>query len=299
MDAPLDPRALREEVRVGVIEKVGEGAVRILAPNPSPMTLDGTNSYLLFDGESASGVVVDPGPNVVAHHLRIEGAAKQAGVRISAVVVTHGHIDHSESAFEVAKRWNVPVFGHRLLEPLGVRQLKLDARCVIGGVDLEVLSTPGHSGDHISLLDRYSNLLSGDHILGRGTTFVAYPEGKLDEYLDSLARVIGMEFTNILPGHGPVLYDGVGHDVVRYYWNHRRYRLFQIIGILHGLEKLSISQIVNAIYGQLMAELKQAAVSTTMAALLYLEDLDLLKIAGEEIRLTSISLDDALQRLPQ
>ena len=165
-------------------DRAPEGIVRVRADNPSPLTLDGTNSYVV------EGWVVDPGPPAEEHLGAIERAAAPAGIQ--GIVITHAHHDHDEGAPTLAERaGGVPV-----LRPSGGE--------IVG--PFEAIATPGHSLDHVSLL--YGRAcFTGDTILGEGSVFVGSNGGSMALYLDSLRRLRELDLEVICPGHGPFVWD--------------------------------------------------------------------------------------------
>jgi glyoxylase-like metal-dependent hydrolase (beta-lactamase superfamily II) len=212
-------------------ETVGR-ATRILAPNPGPMTLEGTNTWLLVEPGNSVGVVVDPGPEHEGHLHAVLGAAAALDVRVGLVLLTHRHPDHAEGANRFAQlAGGVPV---RALDPryrLGAEGLGDGDVVQFGGLEIRVVGTPGHTSDSLSFLvpaDR--TVLTGDTVLGRGTTVVAHPDGRLADYLASLRRLRDLaaadEITTVLPGHGPVLTDALA--AVEGYLTHRAQRLVQV-----------------------------------------------------------------------
>lgn len=184
----------------------------VRAPNPGPMTLDGTNTWVLRlpVGET---YVVDPGP-LHEGHLR----AVAAHGPVDGILVTHGHADHVEGAARLSELTGAPV----IPEPGGLGGA---GRRIPG---LEVLRSPGHTGDSVCfVVDGGSPaVLTGDTILGRGTTVVAFPDGDLGDYLDSLERLARLGSLPVLPGHGPALSDCAA--AARFYLEHRRARLEQV-----------------------------------------------------------------------
>lgn len=212
-------------------ETVGR-ATRVLAPNPGPMTLDGTNTWLLAEPGASVGVVVDPGPEHDGHLRAVLTAAAETGVRVGLVLLTHGHPDHAEGARRFAElAGDVPV---RALDPrhrLGSEGLGDGDVVDLGGLEIRVVGTPGHTSDSLSFVvpaDR--TVLTGDTVLGRGTTVVAHPDGRLADYLGSLRRLRDLAATHqigtVLPGHGPVLGDALA--AVEGYLAHRAERLAQV-----------------------------------------------------------------------
>jgi glyoxylase-like metal-dependent hydrolase (beta-lactamase superfamily II) len=213
----------------------GERGRCVLAPNADPMTLDGTNTWVLREPGARRSVVVDPGPSIVRH---LEAVAQAAG-EVATVLLTHHHADHSEAAREFAERVGC---GVRALDPayrLGDEGLGEGDVVEVDGLEVHVVATPGHTADSLSfLLPAEGALLTGDTVLGRGTTVVAHPDGQLGAYLDSLDRLHALaearEATWIWPGHGPVVEDALG--ALDFYRAHRRERLAQVESALGQLQ---------------------------------------------------------------
>jgi len=205
----------------------GQRARGVLAPNPDVMTLDGTNTWVLREPDSERSVVVDPGPQIEAH---LDAIAEAAG-DVQLVLLTHGHLDHSEAARSFAERVGCPV---RALDPrhrLGDEGLGHGDVVSVDGLEVRVVGTPGHTGDSLSfVLPQERAVLTGDTVLGRGTTVVAHPDGQLGAYLDSLHRLHRLaeaqEVTVVWPGHGPVIENAL--DVLDFYLAHRAERLEQV-----------------------------------------------------------------------
>ena len=248
--------------------KVTDTATCVLAPNASAYTLDGTNTWVVSSGSHA--VVIDPGPLMPEHLVAIREAAGDA--RIREVLLTHGHIDHSEAAMEFAQSLGV---GVRALDPahrLGSEGLAEGDRVHLGDVSIDVVATPGHSSDSVCfLLSHEGSLLTGDTMLGRGTTLVAYPDGNLAEYLTSLHRLRDRaeagDITRILPGHGPVVAQPI--DVLDYYLSHRADRLVQVREAVES-GVTSAAALVELLYADVPREVWPAAEVTVKAQLEYL-----------------------------
>ena len=247
---------------------VGERASCVLAPNAGPMTLDGTNTWVLREPGGAASVVVDPGP-LDEGHLR--SVLDQAGA-VAVVLLTHGHADHSEGARRLAE---LAGCGVRALDPahrLGDEGLGAGERIEVAGLELHVVATPGHTSDSLSFwLPAQDAVLTGDTVLGRGTTVVAHPDGKLGAYLGSLHRLRALaEETGIvyvLPGHGPVLDDAVG--VLDAYLRHRDDRLAQVReAVAAGAS--SPADVVSRVYADVDPVLWPAAELSVAAQLAYL-----------------------------
>jgi glyoxylase-like metal-dependent hydrolase (beta-lactamase superfamily II) len=243
-------------------------ATCVLAPNPGAMTLEGTNTWVLMEPGSAECVVVDPGPLDEPHLQRVLGLVSLRGARVGLTLLTHRHSDHAESAGRFAELTGAPVramgSGH---DDLGDGDL-----LTLGGLDLAVVATPGHTGDSLSFLLAAENaLLTGDTILGHGTAVVAWPDGKLAAYLTSLRRLETMtgthEVAQILPGHGPPLLDPKA--VVLYYIEHRLERLEQVRqAVASGITDADI--IVATVYADVPHDVRFAARLSVLAQLDYL-----------------------------
>ncbi|MFI8454250.1 MBL fold metallo-hydrolase [Kitasatospora sp. NPDC085464] len=249
-------------------------ALCVLAPNPSPMTLDGTNTWLLSEPGSDLAVVIDPGPLHEEHLRRVIDLAEERGKRIALTLLTHGHADHSEGAARFAELTGTEV---RALDPahrLGSEGLVGGRRLDVGGLDLRVVATPGHTSDSLTFhLPDDGAILTGDTVLGRGTTMVAHPDGRLGDYLDSLRRLHTMASEHgvrtVLPGHGPVLADALG--AVDYYLAHRAARLAQVeTAVEAGLR--TAPEVVARVYADVDRALWPAAELSVRAQLEYLEE---------------------------
>jgi glyoxylase-like metal-dependent hydrolase (beta-lactamase superfamily II) len=249
-------------------------ATCVLAPNPGPMTLEGTNTWVLMEPGSAECVVVDPGPLDEQHLRRVLDLVALRGARVALILLTHGHLDHAESAERFAELTGAPVraagAGH---SGLGRDGLAGGDRLTAGGLDLAVVATPGHTGDSLSFLLAAENaLLTGDTILGRGTAVVMWPDGELAAYLTSLERIEAMtgshEVTRILPGHGPAVPDPA--VVVRYYLDHRHERLEQVRAAVAVVGQ-DVDRLVETVYAEVPRGLWPMARLSLQAQLHYLE----------------------------
>lgn len=233
----------------------------VLAPNPSPMTLDGTNTWLLRDPGSESAVVVDPGPLIESH---LQAVAAHGPVAV--ILLTHGHFDHSEGAARLAELTGAPV---RALDPrhrLGDEGLVDGDVVAAAGLEVRVAATPGHSSDSLSFV-LPDAVLTGDTILGRGTTVVAHPDGVLKDYLDSLRRLRDLGDVTVLPGHGPEL--PAAGAAAQYYLDHRQQRLDQVRAALDA-GATTPRQVVEVVYADVDRVLWPAAEMSVRAQLDYL-----------------------------
>ncbi|MEC4014984.1 MBL fold metallo-hydrolase [Streptomyces sp. H27-D2] len=247
-------------------------AVCVLAPNASAMTLDGTNTWIIAEPDSDLAVVIDPGPLDEGHLRAVIDTAARAGKRIGLTLLTHGHPDHAEGAGRFAELTRTHV---RALDPalrLGDEGLGAGDVITTGGLELAVVPTPGHTSDSLSFhLRADAAVLTGDTVIGRGTTLVAHPDGRLGEYLDSLRLLRSMTVddgvTTILPGHGPVLNDAQG--AVEFYLAHRANRLAQVETAVEAGYR-DPSEVVAHVYADVDRSLWPAAELSVRAQLDYL-----------------------------
>ncbi|GAB2744134.1 MBL fold metallo-hydrolase [Sinomonas soli] len=239
-----------------------------LAPNPGPMSLDGTNSYVIAAPDSESVVVVDPGPLDPEHLAELAGAG-----RVELVVLTHHHPDHTEAAGEFHRMTGAPVRAKDAALCRGAGPLEDGERLEAGGVRIEVLATPGHTADSICLSlpndGEHGAVLTGDTILGRGTTVIMFPDGRLGDYLATLRRLEALGPATVLPAHGPVLPDLAG--IARAYLAHREERLDQVRAALAELGGgATVAQVTDAVYADVDASVRRAAENSVAAQLDYL-----------------------------
>ena len=238
----------------------------LLEDNPGPMTLDGTNTWLLRAPGVAESVVVDPGHLDEPHLARIAAAGP-----VAAILLTHAHGDHADGAPWLAERTGAPV---RAFAP----NLCRDAAPLVdgevlqlaGGVDVAVLHTPGHTDDSVCLRVSYGGgtaVLTGDSVLGRGTTIIM---GDLGDYLGSLRRLADLPAgVPALPGHGPELPDTAA--IAAEYLAHREARLDQIRAALTQLgPNPTPRQVVEIVYAEVDPTLWPAAEESVHAQLAYL-----------------------------
>ena len=244
---------------MGLRRVTGTASV-VLAPNPGPMTLEGTNTWVLR-GDTEGCVVVDPGP---LHEGHLAVVAAQGPVEL--VLLTHGHLDHSEGAARLAELTGAPV---RALDPahrLGGQGLAEGDVVAAAGLELRVLATPGHTSDSLSFV-LPDAVLTGDTVLGRGTTVVAHPDGVLEAYLASLRRLRELGDLTVLPGHGPELASaGV---VAEAYLAHREVRLEQVRAALAAGARTA-DEVVETVYADIDRSLWPAARLSVLAQLAHL-----------------------------
>jgi glyoxylase-like metal-dependent hydrolase (beta-lactamase superfamily II) len=211
------------------------GIVRVRAPNPSPLTLDGTNAYVV------GSWVVDPGPADERHLAAVRAAAGEA---IEGVVLTHGHADHAEGAELLGAPVTLPRDGDE-----------------VG--PFRALATPGHSPDSVCLL-RGRACFSGDTVLGTGSVFIGPGEGSLSAYLQSLRRLRALDLEVICPGHGPYVRDPAGK--LDEYIEHRLDRERRLVAALDaGLREPD--ELLDEVWSDVPAALRPAAALTLEAHL--------------------------------
>ncbi len=250
----------------GQLRAVTPLASVLLERNPSPMTLEGTNTWVLRAPGEERCVVVDPGEDDPEH---LGAVAAQGPVAL--VLLTHRHPDHAGGARRFAELTGAPV---RALDPslvLGSEALGDGEVVAAAGVELRVVATPGHTSDSVSfLLDgpgAPTAVLTGDTVLGRGTTVIAHPDGRLGPYLESLRRLADLPpATAVLPGHGPELPDAA--QVAAAYLAHREQRLDQVRDALARLgPDASARAVVELVYADVDESLWPAAELSVRAQL--------------------------------
>jgi glyoxylase-like metal-dependent hydrolase (beta-lactamase superfamily II) len=227
------------------------------APNPGPMTLDGTNTWVLRAPGEELGFVIDPGP-LDEGHLR--AIAEQAPFR--AILITHGHHDHVEGA----PRLSAMLGG----TPVLAAATAIEPEMVSDGLRIRVLDTPGHTTDSVCFLAECGNssaMFTGDTILGRGSTVVAAPDGDLGAYLESLELLRTHHEVPMLPGHGPAQPDVAA--MARFYLEHRRERLAQVAAARErGAD--TPEKVVDLVYPDIDPAVRFAAIFSAKAQLDYL-----------------------------
>lgn len=260
------------------VEVVAPYLRRLLAPNPGPMTLEGTNTWLVGDPAAGPLLVVDPGPDDAGHRARLLAAAPSG---LAAVLLTHRHADHSAGAPALVVA--VPGCPVRAVDPAhrvggaGAEDASLGDGDVLSvpGAELRVLTTPGHTADSCSLLVRGDDgavrVLTGDTVLGRGTTVIAEPDGDLGAYLGSLDRLSDLVevegVSELLPGHGPRVGDPA--ERLAGYRRHREERLDQVRAALRSGAS-SVAQVVERVYGDVDTGVRSAAEQSVRAQLRHL-----------------------------
>lgn len=245
----------------GAVVQREASIVRVLAPNPGPFTLEGTNTWIV--GRDPS-VVIDPGPDDPRH---IEAVIEDAAP-IGAILLTHHHPDHAPGAARLLAVTGAPVFAHRP----SVRQRPLVHGQIveIGQARLLVRHTPGHTPDHVAFfLPAEGALFTGDAVLGRGTSVIDPPEGDMTSYIRSLREMRELTPRRIYPGHGPVVFEAMAK--LDEYLAHRALREEQILAAL-AEGKRTPAEMVPHIYADEVPESMFAvAARSVLAHLIRLE----------------------------
>jgi glyoxylase-like metal-dependent hydrolase (beta-lactamase superfamily II) len=269
------------EVVYGRCDQVSPLIRRVTAKNPGPFTFKGTGTYIVGQGEVA---VIDPGPDDPAHLEAILAAV--AGERVTHILITHHHSDHSPLAGALkaatgATIYGCAVAGHEV-EDTGEVKMEaghdLDFRpdvslCGGGAVSgpgwtIEAIPTPGHTSNHICFALKEENcLFSGDHIMGWSTTVITPPDGDMGDYLASLAAIEARHFTTLWPTHGPPIREV--DAFIAAYTAHRHERANQILRALEA-GPARIRDLVPRLYADVDPRLWPAASRSMLAAILYL-----------------------------
>jgi glyoxylase-like metal-dependent hydrolase (beta-lactamase superfamily II) len=242
-----------------------------LAPNPGPMSLDGTNSYLIAAAGHPGAVVVDPGP-LDERHLQALAAAGP----VELILITHRHADHTAGSARLHEITGAAVRAADPAHCIAGAPLQPGETIAAAGTEIRVVATPGHTSDslcfHLPLDGAAGSVLTGDTILGRGTTVLDHPDGRLGDYLSSLDRLELLGPATVLPAHGAVL--PALDAVVRAYRDHRLDRLAQIRAALAELGgEAGVAEITNAVYADVDPSVRRAAENSVAAQLEYLRAL--------------------------
>lgn len=274
----------------GVTVRLSPLAHRVLAPNPSPFTYSGTQSYLVGEADLA---VIDPGPADERHLAALIAAIGARPVR--AILCTHTHRDHSPAAAPLAARTGAPIIGCAplTLEDDGPRadaafdpdyrpdRVLRDGEQLAGaGWTLTALATPGHTSNHLCFaLEEEAALFSGDHVMGWSTSVVSPPDGDMGDYLASLERLLGRDDRIYYPAHGAPIERP--QRFVRHMLGHRKMREGQILRFLDRYGTATIPSMVAPMYAGLDPRLHGAAGRSVEAHLIDLERRGLVRRDGE------------------
>lgn len=279
------------EFEYGVCTQLSPLIRRVIADNPGPFTYTGTGVYIIGKDEVA---VIDPGPLSPDHMTALDTALE--GCKVTHVLVTHHHVDHSPLAAPLAAKHGCKVYGYgKQTRPPQGGEVRMEAGDdlsfkpdveirqgdIIKGKDwtIEAIHTPGHTSNHMCFALRDENtLFSGDHIMGWSTSVISPPDGDMGDYMDSLERIRARHFDRIWPTHGPAIEDV---DIfVQAYIDHRVEREAQILcAITAG--KNEVIDMVSHIYTHLDKRLYPAAAHSVLAHLVYMKKRGKIRCEGE------------------
>ena len=276
----------------GIADQVEPLVMRVLAPNPSPYTYTGTQTYVVGQEDGPDCAVIDPGPNDPAHIDAIEAAIDNRVVR--AIMCTHTHRDHSPAAAPLSQRTGAPVVG---CAPLVLRtdlpradeafdttyapdRVLEDGESMSGtGWTLTAVATPGHTSNHLCFaLEESRSLFTGDHVMGWSTSVVIPPDGDMGDYMASLEKLQAREDVIYHSAHGAAITKP--RQLVRGMIGHRRQRENQILRLL-GEEARTVSAFIPQMYKGLDERLIPAAEMSVTAHLIDLEKRGLVGKEGD------------------
>ena len=265
---------LQEEVAVLNEERISQGpdVWMFTAPNPGPKTLDGTHTFVV--GRSIA-YVIDPGPAHPVYQDQLAEWLRTAGARVVAILLSHGHPDHTPGAARLAASLAVPVWSSEKLATEENIALPVDRaygsnqRFPTDDDALQVVPSPGHSEDHVAFwLEGARILFAGDAILGRGTTLIAPPQGNMIHYVETLRRLQNLDALLIAPGHGPLITNPAGK--IAEYLRHREQREAQVIEALRE-GPATVQELVERLYHDVDNRLHGLAAGSVQAQLEKLE----------------------------
>ncbi len=274
-----------EQVAAGQVTWLGDMIRRVIAPNPSPMTYWGTNSYLV--GRGGGLAVIDPGPADSAHLAALK-AAVGPGEHISHILVTHAHLDHSPLARVLARETGAPVLafgparagqspvmaelmarglgggGEGVDHDFAPDQALADGAVIAGdGWEITALHTPGHMANHLSF-DLQGHVFTGDHVMGWASSLVSPPDGDLTQFMASCARLAARDDIAYHPGHGAPVEDPAAR--INWLINHRKAREAAILAALQGAP-VTLPALTRAVYTDTPPELMKMAERNVFAHL--------------------------------
>jgi glyoxylase-like metal-dependent hydrolase (beta-lactamase superfamily II) len=271
------------EAKPGMPVALGDGVVRITAPNAGPFTFTGTNSYLIGAERLA---VIDPGPDDATHLAALLKAID--GRPVEAILLTHTHRDHSDLARRLRDAVGAPIWSngpHRLSRKRRLfewnatgresdfalvpdRVIGDGERLDAGGVTLTAVATPGHCANHLAFaLEETDTLFSGDHVMGWSSSIVSVPDGDMGDYLASLEKIAARSERRYLPGHGGAIADGPAQALGLK--AHREARNRQVVAAV-AEEATTLGALRARIYPTLTGRLRIAAETTLKAHVEYL-----------------------------
>ncbi len=286
MDTPFDPAAMP----TGLAMRLSPLVARVLAPNPSPFTYTGTQTYVVGDSDVA---VIDPGPDDPGHLDALIAAI--AGRPVAAILCTHTHRDHSPAARPLAERTGAPIVGCAplTLDDDGPRadaafdpgyrpdRVLADGERVTGrGWTLEAVATPGHTSNHLCFaLPEEGALFTGDHVMGWSTSVISPPDGDMSAYMRSMQRLADRDDRIYYPAHGDPVESP--QRLVRGMMGHRKQREGQILRHIAAPGGVTIPQMVEQMYKGVDTRLHAAAGRSVLAHLVDLDQRGLAAATGD------------------
>ena len=287
----MSPEDFINSFKYGDCDTINPLIRRVIAKNPGPFTFTGTGTYIVGNKDLA---VIDPGPIDENHFQAILKATE--GKKITHILLTHNHNDHSPLAKKLKKETGAMIYYKDLSDSNEIqdefeegydRNIEGDIQLNDGDIiktkewTIEAIHTPGHTSNHIcySLLDE-NILFSGDHVMGWSTTVIVPPDGNMDDYINSLQKLLERNEKAFLPTHGPIIENP--KDILNHYILHRLNREKQIVdAIKRGNKK--IIDMVKIIYKDVDSSLHPAAAMSTLAHLKRMEKKKEIIVEGKDL----------------
>ena len=246
---------------------------KIIAPNPSFFTGDGTNTYLIGRKDIT---LIDPGPNISKHidEIIIEGENN-----IKRILVTHSHKDHSSAARPLADKLNIPLMGMKAKNNYlnndvtfyPNKELKDGDLMHTNEYSIQVIHTPGHASNHLSFLIKNEDcLIVGDHLMNGSTVVISPPDGDMRDYIISLKKLMNYKIKILAPGHGDYINNPT--DNINLIIQHRLNREFKILEKLKDKRSKNIKKLVEDVYDDVSPSLHSIAIMSLEAHLIKLND---------------------------
>lgn len=268
--------------------RINDWVTCVRADNPGHMTLDGTNTWIVRRPGSSVAVLIDPGPADHNHWTNVAAALGDLDVDpttgVAGILITHHHADHTAGVDLFVEHTDAPVYAATNEHCRGKGVVNFDANgstlsLNLADVIFELVPVPGHTRDSVAIVVPEAKIIfTGDTILGRGTTVVAYPDGNLAQYLDSLQRirdlVVNQRIDIVLPGHGPTVLEPL--NAIDFYLTHRQERLAQVADCLIQLgesprtDEALARTVVETVYADVPEYLWPPASLSVLAQLEYL-----------------------------
>jgi glyoxylase-like metal-dependent hydrolase (beta-lactamase superfamily II) len=248
-----------ENIVPGVAVSIAPSVVRITAPNPGVMTGPGTNSYIIGEREL---VVIDPGPGIESH---IAALVEAVGARLTWILCTHTHLDHSPAAGALKRATGAKIAGAACAQDgrqdaeFAPDRVLADGDTVsIEGATFRAVHTPGHVCNHLCyLLEEQKLLFTGDHVMQGSTVVITPPNGDMQHYFDSLDKLLKLDLAALAPGHGHVI--RTPHEEVRRLVAHRLKREQKVVDALARKSPGTLDELVVLAYDDVSERLHPVA----------------------------------------